>query len=185
MYLAPQHWALSEAMQLPLTALDRAIPYWPASGLLYFAAFPLLLASFLALRDREAATRFLYACLLAQAAGMSCFLLWPTAYPRALFPVPPGTGPVGEALARFCRTTDLPLNCLPSLHVSTVTICVSALRGSRWFVAALFAGIPIALSTLTFKQHYVADVVSGLALGMASWWLCFRWTGLRLTRSGF
>ncbi|HXR50905.1 MAG TPA: phosphatase PAP2 family protein [Steroidobacteraceae bacterium] len=50
---------------------------------------------------------------------------------------------------------------------------------------ALFAGIPIALSTLTFKQHYVADVVSGLALGMASWWLCFRWTGLRLTRSGF
>ena len=59
------------------------------------------------------------------------------------------------------------------------------MSGSRWFVVALFAGIPIALSTLTFKQHYVADVVSGLALGLASWWLCFRWTGLRLTRSGF
>ena len=75
------------------------------------------------------------------------------------------------------------MNCLPSLHVSTVTLCVCALRGRRWFAPALLAGIPIALSTLTFKQHYVADVVAGLVLGLASWWLCFRWSGLQLRAS--
>jgi membrane-associated phospholipid phosphatase len=182
MYFVPQHWWLAEPVQLPLTALDRAIPYWPTSGLVYFAVFPLLLMAFLGQGDPEAATRFLYACLLAQVVGMTCFLLWPTVYPRAVFPVPPGTGRLGAVLARLCRSTDLPVNCLPSLHVSTVTLCVCSLRGSRWFAPALLAGIPIALSTLTFKQHYVADVMAGFALGLASWWLCFRWSGLRLAR---
>jgi membrane-associated phospholipid phosphatase len=37
-----------------------------------------------------------------------------------------------------------------------------------------------AASTLTFKQHYFVDVVGGAALGVAAWWLCFRWKGLRL-----
>src|SRR6478736_5521619 len=109
MYALPQHWMLSAPVQLPLSFLDRAIPYWPASGVLYFAAFALLLATFLALRDREAAMRFLYACLLAQVVGMTCFLLWPTVYPRAQFPVPTGTSPLGTSLARFCRSTDLPV----------------------------------------------------------------------------
>ncbi len=110
MYFLPQHWALAAPAQLPLTALDRAIPYWPASGLAYFGIFPLLLATFLALREPEAATRFLYACLLAQLVGMACFLLWPIVYPREQFPVPPGTSPLGTALARFCRSTDEPVN---------------------------------------------------------------------------
>jgi membrane-associated phospholipid phosphatase len=180
MYFVPQHWSLTEPVQLRLTALDRAIPYWPASGLAYFAVFPLLVATFLALREREAATRFLYASLLAQLLGMACFLLWPIAYPRSLFPLPPGTGSLGAALARFCRSADEPVNCLPSLHVSTIAICVCALRDSRWFRGAMLVGIPISLSTLTFKQHYVADVVAGLALGLASWWLCFRWKWLRV-----
>ena len=66
MYFIPQHWHFAQPVELPLTALDRAIPFWPASGLVYFGAFVFLLAAFLALRDREQATRFLYASLLAQ-----------------------------------------------------------------------------------------------------------------------
>ena len=166
MYWLPQYWHRGEPALLPLTTVDRAIPFWPVSGVLYFGAFVLLLLTFIALRtDRERATRFLYACLFAQVLGMLCFLLWPTAYPRELYPLPASASRLGAALAVWCRSNDLALNCLPSLHVSTVVICVLALRGSRWFLPALLAGVPLALSTLTFKQHYVLDVVAGAALG--------------------
>jgi membrane-associated phospholipid phosphatase len=171
MYYVPQHWPLREAAYLPLTALDRAVPFLPFSGLIYFSVFPLLLATFLSLRDRERAARFLYASLLAQTVGMLCFLLWPTAFPRGQFPVPADTGALGLALVRFCRSLDAAVNCLPSLHVSAITLCVSALRGTRWFRPALLAGMLLAASTLTFKQHYVIDVLAGFALGASSWML--------------
>jgi hypothetical protein len=42
--------------------------------------------------------------------------------------------------------------------------------GLRWFHILLAAGI--AVSTLTLKEHYVADAVAGIALGMGGglWW---------------
>jgi membrane-associated phospholipid phosphatase len=152
-----------------MTAVDRWVPFVPESGLVYFAMFPLLLGTFIAIRDLRRATSFLYACLLAQAIGMACFMLWPTQYPRELYALPPTASAVGAALVRFCRGTDAPLNCLPSLHVSTVVLCVCALRGSRWFVPALLGGVVLAVSTLTFKQHYLVDVVAGALLGLVSW----------------
>lgn len=183
MYFIPQHWHIGVPRELPLTALDRAIPFWPASGLVYFAAFGFLLATFLLLRSREEATRFLYASLLAQALAMLCFLCWPVTYPRALHPLPPDSSAIGAALVHFVRGMDAPLNCLPSLHVSTATLCALALRGRRWPGAAWLAVAISTASTLTFKQHYVVDAVCGAALGIAVWWLCFEWKGLRLRRS--
>jgi hypothetical protein len=175
MYVVPQHWHRGGAVLLPLSPLDRAVPFWPASGLLYFGAFAFLLLTFLALwPDRARAARFLYACLFAQALGMLCFVLWPTIYPRELYPLPASASRVSAALVAWCRATDLAVNCLPSLHVSTVVICVGALRGSRWFRPALLSGVPLALSTLTFKQHYVVDVLTGMALGLLANWLFFR-----------
>jgi membrane-associated phospholipid phosphatase len=175
MYFIPQRWHWGEASVLPLSSLDRAVPFWPLSGLLYFGAFVLLLLTFIALwPDRERAAHFLCASLLAQTLGMLCFLLWPTAYPRGLYPLPSSHSGLGVALVRWCRAHDGAVNCLPSLHVSTVVICVSALRGSRWFVPALLASVPVALSTLTFKQHYVVDVAAGALLGLFASWVCFR-----------
>lgn len=169
MYWVPQHWHRGEPVLLPLTRLDRAIPFWPVTGVLYFGAFVFLLLTFMVLwPNRLRASGFLHACLLAQTVGMLCFLLWPTAYPRGLYPLPASSGPIGAALVNWCRSKDLAVNCLPSLHVSTVVICVAFLRGTRGFVPALLVSVPLALSTLTFKQHYVADVVAGLALGLVS-----------------
>jgi membrane-associated phospholipid phosphatase len=169
MYALPQHWHRGDPTLLPLTRLDRAIPFCPITGVLYFGAFVFLLLTFIALwPHRPRASRFLYACLLAQTVGMLCFLLWPTAYPRDLYPLPPSTSPLGTALVNWCRSNDLAVNCLPSLHVSTVVICTASLRGTRWFLPALLMGVPLVLSTLTFKQHYVADVIAGLALGLVS-----------------
>ena len=180
MYFIPQHWRFATPRELPLTALDRVIPFWPLTGVVYFAMFAFLLGTFLALRDREPATRFLYASLLAQLVGMVCFLFWPTQYPRELFPLPASSSALGAALVNYVRTNDAPVNCLPSLHVCTLTLCALALRGSRWFVPAVLFAVACAASTLTFKQHYAVDALAGAALGGLAWWLCFRWQGLRL-----
>jgi hypothetical protein len=48
----------------------------------------ILAGSFLSLRDRGQATRFLYASLFAQALAMLCFLYWPVRYLRQLYPSP-------------------------------------------------------------------------------------------------
>lgn len=180
MYALPQHWQPVRAMELPLTALDRAIPFWPASGIAYFGAFAFLTATFLALRDRALATRFLYASLLAQAVGMLCFLLWPVQYPRELYPLPAHASAVGAALVAYVRSSDAPVNCLPSLHVSTAVICALSVRGRRRFPAALLAALASIVSTLTFKQHYVVDAIAGAALGALAWWVCFRWQLVQL-----
>lgn len=175
MYALPQHWHRGDPVPLPLTSLDRAIPFWPVTGLLYFGVFLFLLLTFVALwSNRECAGRFLYACLFAQVLGMSCFLLWPTIYPRELYPIPASSAQWGIALVAWCRAHDLAVNCLPSLHVSTVVICVSALRGSRWFRLAILVSVPLVLSTLTFKQHYVIDVLTGFLLGTLASWVFLR-----------
>lgn len=183
MYYLPQHWHVGSPSLLPMTIVDRAVPFWPLSGLVYFAAFGFLAVTFLSLRSYAAASRFLYANVLAQVAGMVVFVLWPTTFPRADFPLPADAGWLGEALVDFCRRADLPLNCLPSLHVSTVVLCVATLRHcTSWGrgAAPLLAGMAMIASTLTFKQHYVLDVLAGAALGYGSWWICFRWPGLVL-----
>jgi membrane-associated phospholipid phosphatase len=180
MYFIPQYWRIGAAVELPLTALDRAIPFWPASGVVYFAAFGFLAGTFLALRGREQVTRFLYASLLAQTVAMMCFLFWPVGYPRDLYSLPADSSAIGAALVHYVRHLDAPVNCLPSLHVCTAMICALAWRGRRWAGVALLAAVLSAASTLTFKQHYVADAVCGAALGVVAWWICFAWKGLRL-----
>jgi hypothetical protein len=128
LYYLPQRWHVGLPTLLPLTTVDRALPFWPLSGLVYFAVFPFLAGTFFSLRSFEHASRFLYANLLAQFLGMTVFVLWPTIYPRGDFPLPAGAGPLATALVAFCRDADLPVNCLPSLHVSTVTLCLATLR---------------------------------------------------------
>jgi membrane-associated phospholipid phosphatase len=174
LYLVPNHWHEWPATYLPMTALDKAIPFWPQTGWVYAATYGLLLITFILVRDLSQASRFLYACLFAQVLAAACFVLCPTVYPRELYPT------AGIAISDFWRGVDAPTNCLPSLHVSNVVLCVGAWPPGRRRAAAALVGIPCALSTLTFKQHYVADVIAGLALGLVAWFVFFRWNRISL-----
>jgi membrane-associated phospholipid phosphatase len=180
MYYIPQRWHVGQPAELPFTAVDRALPFWPLSGLVYFAVFPFLGGTFLALRSFDQASRFLCANLLAQVIAMAIFMLWPITYPRAAFPLPADASALATALVTFCRNADRAVNCLPSLHVSTVTMCLLTLHrctswGRRIFPLLLLAGLGMIVSTMTFKQHYLLDVIAGAALGCSSWWSCFGW----------
>jgi membrane-associated phospholipid phosphatase len=68
---------------------------------------------------------------------------------------------------------DHPFNDFPSLHTS-----VSTLLAIHWFrfdrragiIASIWA-VFVVISTVLIKQHYVADVVSGLLLAFGASWL--------------
>ena len=69
-----------------------------------------------------------------------------------------------------------PYACLPSMHVaySVITGFMGAMivrsAGLRWFHILL--PLAIAASTLTLKEHYAADAVAGILLGLGGglWW---------------
>jgi len=180
LYLLPNRMPVLPQATLPLTAIDTAVPFWPASGWLYASLYVLLLWTFVAMRDLGQASRFLYACLFAQIAAATIFVTFPTVYPRELFPLPEGTHPLNAALVEFWRQLDAPANCLPSLHVANTVLCLAVLATGRSWRCLCILGVLMCLSTLTFKQHYFVDIAAGAALGLATYVMFFRWGRIEL-----
>jgi len=185
-YLLSNHLHVSAATQLPLSWLDHAIPFWPASGWFYALQYPLLIWAFFSFDNADRRTRFLYACMLMQTIAVAIFVIYPIAYPRELFPMPAETHWINQALVNFWRTLDTPANCLPSLHVSSAALSVSAFKSGkarRFFGVSVLLASLTAASTLTFKQHYFVDILAGLALAGFCYWLMFRRQPLSIPRN--
>ena len=95
------------------------------------------------------------------------FLLYPTLAPRPSHVT--GEGFFVWSLRRVYQV-DPPYNCFPSLHVAYS--CLAALvayhvhRGLG--LAALSWAAVVSVSTLFTKQHYVVDVVAGVAMAYAA-----------------
>ncbi len=71
-----------------------------------------------------------------------------------------------SAIASFYKFDYPPINCFPSLHVTYALLCYFAIRAFRPKYSTIFGiiAVLITLSTMTFKQHYLADVVAGILL---------------------
>lgn len=178
LYMGPNRFHWRQPLELPMTPIDNAVPFIPATGWIYGGIYLFLVASFVALRDLGRVSRFLYACAFVQLVAAAIFILWPTVYPRELFPVPAAAHPFNGALVDFFRRLDTPANCFPSLHVTTGLLCAAALRpqlSNRGFAAVAAVALLLATSTLTFKQHYFADVASAVLLGALGYFMFFRW----------
>ena len=65
---------------------------------------------------------------------------------------------------------DRPGNVFPSLHVAQTSTLAFILYRDRPRLGAftIFIAALLALSTLTTKQHFIADVISGYALAFAA-----------------
>ncbi|WP_231944019.1 phosphatase PAP2 family protein [Burkholderia stabilis] len=146
------------------TALDARIPFIAWSWFVYVGFFPFVIA--LAAYARPPAfAAFKEAVLIAFVLGVVCFLLFPEAVPR------PDVAEIGNAfvrhrLARMWQL-DLAANGFPSLHVAVTCVACRMLTDRRR-IAATAIGLLICASTLTLKQHTVADVLGGVALATVS-----------------
>jgi membrane-associated phospholipid phosphatase len=152
---------------MPLTALDRWLPFTPQALWVYVSLWfyigipPGLMPGF-----RPLVVHGLWAAALC-AVGLAFFYFFPTAVPARPLEVP-----AGSAFA-VLQGVDAPGNACPSLHVATAMFSagwidrmlreVQAPRALRWLNAAWF--VAIAWSTMATRQHVLLDVIGGLALG--------------------
>ncbi len=154
------------------TALDRAVPLFPWTVVIYAGAYLFWAANYiLAVRQgEETGFRLLAADLLGKAVCLAVFLLLPTA---AVRPEVPADAPLGRAVA-LLYALDTPDALFPSLHCFNSWLCWAGVRGQKgvpaWYRAfSLVFALAVAVSTMTTKQHVLADVVAGLALGELCW----------------
>lgn len=184
LYFLSNHYPILEPRLLSMTALDRAIPFLPWTVWVYVSEYVYFIVIYLLCREPINMNRYVSAVLAIQVLSVLIFTLWPTTYPRDLFPLPANLDPTTTWLFSTLRAGDAPTNCCPSLHVSSVFLCgflfLNEQRRRLWFFM-LWATL-IGASTLTTKQHYVIDVVTGLLMAILFHWIFYRKTDYRPAR---
>jgi hypothetical protein len=152
---------------MPLTAIDRALPFQPAMLYAYLSLWLYVgTAPGLLLTLRELLAYALWASGLALA-GLAIFHCWPTAVPTLTMDVSHIAG------FQLLQGLDAPGNACPSMHVAFAVLSFAwiahILKRARaptllralnllWFLA-------ITWSTLAIRQHVVLDAAAGAVLG--------------------
>ena len=164
-YFAVGHANFARSTELLRTRLDDAIPFLPETAWLYLpfyaAIFAIALAGF---QTRAHFNRALLSFGIILGVGLVCHRFIPAGYPRPLLHPPHPNA--SYAFTAWVQRIDPPGNVFPSLHVAhTAALALIIHHENRRLgrVVIVMAAL-LALSTLTTKQHFVADVVSGLLL---------------------
>ena len=155
------------SLEMPV---DDRIPVLPAFVFPYLSIYALLALSIW--RFLKAETKIFTIAALAIGLDLVLsylvFLSYQTQVER---PVILGSD-ISSDILRWVYSVDKPFNAFPSLHTS-----ISALLALLWRKAgsriqpiiALWAALIIA-STLLTKQHYIADVLGGIAVALVSYY---------------
>lgn len=176
-YFEVLHYPLFPVTTMPLTTVDRLIPFRPEALPLYLSLwFYVSLVPALLIERRELVSYTLAATGIC-AIGLGIFLRWPTAilWPDANWSQHPAFA--------FLQSVDASGNAFPSLHVAFAVFTaiwlrrllrqMGAGRGARAFNWLWCLGI--LYSTVAIRQHVVLDVLAGAGLGAFIAGLHLRW----------
>jgi hypothetical protein len=154
------------------TPLDDAIPFVPLTIYLYVWIYTAMLYPAFTVRCRGLFRRVAVAYAVAVAVCLVSFALFPVTslgFRPDLAQLPDAR--FHEWGVRLNFMLDPPFNLFPSLHVAAATLAALAAAKARRAYGALGAlvlgGVSVAVCTV--KQHYVADAVAGIALGIAAY----------------
>ena len=177
-YFLPQWTPVFAPGHIPLTAIDRAVPFDPWWVYAYMSMYLILpLSPMLAIRA-DHLRRYVLGLTIMFVSACVCFFLYPVAYDR---PPLPADAP---AFYRLIATIDRPINSIPSLHagltVYTLLFGVRALadlparRRRVLLLTGSIWGAVILYGTLATKQHYLLDLPPGALLAWVSHRLAWR-----------
>ncbi len=186
LYLAANHFHFVPPQLLSFTTLDSWIPFIPQSVWIYVSEYLLFAWVYLSTKDYGHLSRYFFSFFTLQLVSVLIFWVYPTTYPRELFPLPEDLDKMTHLLFESLRSTDSPASCCPSLHVSATLLTALLYRDDqkgehplKVLGVALWAAL-ICASTLTTKQHYVMDVFAGLFLAVVVFWVFHRILPTRL-----
>lgn len=180
-YFLVGSWAQTSPSFNPSTSLDIAIPFvgWAVWAYLFGIVWIVTPAIVVRSPDLFGQTAFAYFTVITF--SFLCFFLVPTQTEN----LRSQASSIGvDHLTRWAIQTlhiiDPPTNLLPSLHVSLSTIATAALkRQYRGWERSLFCLLTVIIvSVCMSKQHTIADVAGGLAVGLTAWRAAMR---LKLT----
>jgi len=166
------------ARHLPLhnisCALDDKIPLLPWMLIFYFGCYVFWFVNYtLSFKyDTSGKARFIKAHYIGETICLIVYLLYPTTMERAVIS---GTG-IFDRLLALTYSMDDPTNLCPSIHCFGAWMCWIGIRGNRsipkWYrIASLIFAVCVCISTLTVKQHVLADVPAGILLAEGSYLL--------------
>ncbi len=179
-YFYVQDAPLDAPSVMPLTALDRMIPFHPYALLAYLSLWIYVGAGPGLQRERAELLKYALWMGALCVTGLGLFYLWPTRLPDM---GGDASGPFFEML----RRVDSISNACPSMHVAAAIFTairvhdvLARIQAPRWLKGLnLLWCLLIVYSTLAIKQHVVLDVLAGALLGSL-----FGWTSLAdLTRA--
>jgi membrane-associated phospholipid phosphatase len=174
-YFGIGHLDLHRSTELLRTHLDDAIPFWTWTAWCYLPFYAaIFIISIVGFRSRDLFNRGLQAVALVMFVGAICHLTIRAEYPRPV--LHPPYPDVSTVFMAWVQRVDQPGNVFPSLHVAQTSTLAFILYRDRPRLGAftIVLGAILALSTLTTKQHFIADVVSGYALVFVARAFAFR-----------
>ncbi len=176
-YAATNRLDWPEAVVIPMTGIDRSVPFAPQWAGVYLALFPFMWLAVLRQPDGRHAAGTLAAFAVALAIACTVFLIVPTSYPHR---------PAADGWMALIAGLDTVRNACPSLHGAYAVLAAWALvaasagsgAGRRAMIGCGAAAMAAAIlwATLSVRQHGVIDLGAGMALGVAvalagqRWW---------------
>jgi len=168
LYSISGRYQFGQIRYLPLSNFEENIPLLIESIWLYVFIYPFLILNALIIDNMKIFNKIFYSFIITTVISIIIFQIIPVAYPREFYPLPQYYD-FSLNLFYKIRFLDSPLNCFPSLHVSLcflITFFTFHISKKRFAINILLS-ILISISTLTTKQHYIADVVSAFILSMS------------------
>ncbi len=156
---------LDVALGVEATVIAQALARIPHNSLwiVYDAMVPMMIVWYLVARYRRFPGSIILAYVAELVAGPLLYAIVPACGPVYAFGKqwlhPPLFAPVAV------RLTGMP-NAFPSLHFGTAFLFVMFAPGKIWKAVALLFFAATGLATLSTGEHYVIDLIPGLAFGM-------------------
>lgn len=149
------------------SSLDGVIPFLPFTVVIYLGCYLFWIVNYIliARQGKQEICRFFVADFLSRMVCLACYLIYPTTNTRPMV----GAEGVWNQVVIALYRVDAADNLFPSIHCLVSWFCYIGIRGKRsiprWYRAAsCVMALLVCISTLTTKQHVIADVIGGVAL---------------------
>ncbi|MBI2338840.1 MAG: phosphatase PAP2 family protein [Deltaproteobacteria bacterium] len=173
-YFAIRHYVVSRGVfYVPMFLWEKEIPFLPWTFFIYVLVYVTPLAAFLLLNTTESLKACFKSFFVSLTLHQIVWLVYPVKLEIRPMIDPNGGDWLVKMADAFLKLDTPAVNCLPSLHVTYAFLSYFAIHAYRprlapWF---LFLAVVISLSTMTFKQHYAADVAAGILTALLMKWI--------------
>lgn len=157
-------------------AFDRAVPVWPVFSSVYLGCYLFWIVNYIliARQGKEHCIRFATADMMSRVICCAVYLLLPTTNIR---PVLSGDGFWAQVL-QWIYGIDEPTKLFPSIHCLVSWFCFIGIRGKKsvpkaYRVFSCLFAILVFVSTQVTKQHYIVDVIGGVAVAEITYYIAF------------